>query len=82
MKKGNLILCKSQYRNTEFSISVVLDNDVGNGTCHIRDIYRIDKGELQRTMNWSNIPKTLIEGLLWILVIWTIMQILLTCRII
>jgi len=68
LKKGMLVLCKSPYRNQfkikEFSISVVLDADIGNNSCHIRDIYRFDKGELHKTMNWSNLNKELIEGVI------------------
>ena len=64
IKQGSLVLCQSPYRSTEYSISVVLDPDVGNGLCNIRDILRLDKGKLSRTMNWSNIKEALIKGII------------------
>ena len=68
LKKGSLVLYKSPYNNQhkikDFSVSVVLDPDVGNNKCHIRDIYRIDGGRLIKTMNWSNVNIELIKGII------------------
>jgi hypothetical protein len=68
LKKGMLVLCKPYYNNQnksrDHSISVVLDADIGNNNCHIRDIYRVNKGLVHKTMNWSNVDKGIIEGVI------------------
>ncbi len=66
LSAGNLILSRGKYgfNKNEFSVSVVLDADSGNGCCHIRDIYNLRKGELNKTMNWSQLKFVDIIGVI------------------
>lgn len=66
MIKGDLVLSRGlhNHNRNEFAISVVLDDDIGCSNCHIRDIYRLDKTLLYTTMNWQNIRRDKIIGVI------------------
>ena len=66
MIKGDLVLSRGKYNHNknEFAVSVVLDDDIGCSNCHIRDIYRLDKSLLYETMNWQNIRRDNIIGVI------------------
>jgi len=66
LSAGNLILSRGKYgfNKNEFSVSVVLDADSGKGNCHIRDIYDLRKGKLYSTMNWSQLKRIDVIGVI------------------